>query len=129
MTLRQLFEERCRLNKDTAPRTLDDYRMALEKDVFPELGDRPANDIKPEEFAAVLEGVEALGPSTLRTKSAPHFGRLTAGGRHSGAVDGDWLSSILWPASALCTSPDRANASCPTPSWASDGGLSIRQKA
>ncbi len=73
MTLRQLFEERCRLDKDTAPRTLDDYRMALEKDVFPELGDRPANDIKPEEFAAVLEGVEA------RAKHAAHKVRSALG--------------------------------------------------
>jgi integrase len=73
LTLRQLFEERCNLDTDTAPRTLDDYKMALTKDVFPELGDRPAIEIKPEEFARVLEGIEA------RAKHAAHKVRSALG--------------------------------------------------
>jgi integrase len=73
LTFRQLFEERCRLDTETAPRTLDDYRMALTKDVFPDLGNRPAIEIKPEEFAAVLEGIEA------RAKHSAHKVRSALG--------------------------------------------------
>lgn len=58
LTLRQLFAERLSKDKETAPRTLEDYDMALKKDVFDELGDQPANEIKPEDFARVLERVQ-----------------------------------------------------------------------
>ncbi len=73
LTLRQLFEERCKFDTDTAPRTLDDYKMALTKDVLPDLGDRPATEIKPEEFASVLEGIEA------RAKHSAHKVRSALG--------------------------------------------------
>ena len=73
MKLRELFEERLAKDKDTAPRTLEDYTAILEKDVFKTLGDRPANHIKPEEFAVVLERVEA------RAKHAAHKARSALG--------------------------------------------------
>ena len=38
-TLRQLFEERTVKDGGTHPRTLADYKLALEKDIFPTLGD------------------------------------------------------------------------------------------
>ena len=59
MTLRELFAERRAKDDETTPRTPDDYSMALEKDVFPDLGNKPAREIKAEEFAVVLERVEA----------------------------------------------------------------------
>ena len=59
LTLRQLFEDRLTKDTETAARTLEDYAMVLEKDAFPELGDMPANEIKPEQFATVLERIEA----------------------------------------------------------------------
>ena len=58
LTLRQLFQERLDKDRETAQRTLEDYDMALSKDVFPVLGDKPANSIAPEEFAKLLEGIE-----------------------------------------------------------------------
>jgi integrase len=73
MTLRQLFEERFARDRDTAPRTLEDYKAILDKDVFETLGDKPANRIKPEEFALVLEGIEA------RAKHAAHKARSALG--------------------------------------------------
>jgi integrase len=73
MTLRQLFEERFAKDEDTAARTLQDYKDILEKDVFATLGDRPANHIKPEEFAVVLERIEA------RAKHAAHKARSALG--------------------------------------------------
>ena len=73
MKLRELFEERLAKDKDTAPRTLEDYTAILERDVFKTLGDRPANRIKPEEFAVVLERVEA------RAKHAAHKARSALG--------------------------------------------------
>jgi integrase len=73
LTLKQLFDERAEKDTDTAPRTLDDYRMALEKDVFDELGERPATEIKPEEFAMVLERVDA------RAKHSAHKVRSALG--------------------------------------------------
>jgi integrase len=73
MTLRQLFAERLAKDKKTAPRTLEDYQGILEKDVLETLGDKPANRIKPEEFALVLEGIEA------RAKHAAHKARSALG--------------------------------------------------
>jgi hypothetical protein len=50
-----------RVEKDSrrAERTLNDYGLALEADVFPELGDLPANDIDADQIVAVLERIEA----------------------------------------------------------------------
>lgn len=73
LTLRGLFEARFAGDKDTAERTLEDYRAVLERDVFPELGNFPANEIKPEQLAMVLEGV------AKRSEHAAHKARVGLG--------------------------------------------------
>lgn len=73
LSLRQLFAERRAQDNDTAPRTLDDYELALEKDVFPTLGNRPARDITAHEIARVLERVED------RARHAAHKARSALG--------------------------------------------------
>jgi integrase len=87
MTLSQLFEERFAKDKDTAPRTLEDYKAILEKDVFKTLGDKPANRIKPEEFALVLECIEA------RAKHAAHKARSALGSTYRWAQK-QWSKGI-----------------------------------
>jgi integrase len=73
MTLRELFDDR--LAKDTrrAPRTLEDYKAILESDVFPELGDLPANQITDDQIAEILERIET------RSKHAAHKARSALG--------------------------------------------------
>jgi integrase len=71
LTLQQLFERRLDQDNGTAERTLDDYRMALEKHIFPTLGGKPASSIKPEEFAELLEGIEKKAKhATHKVRSA-----------------------------------------------------------
>ena len=59
VTLKELFEERLAKDRERASRTLDDYQLALEKYVFPTLGDRPANEITATDLVEVLERAEA----------------------------------------------------------------------
>src|SRR5204862_1146082 len=66
LTLRQLFAERVEKDGRRAERTLNDYGLALEADVCPELGDLSANEIDADQIVAVLERVEA------RSKHAAH---------------------------------------------------------
>jgi integrase len=73
LTLRQLFEERCAKEGRRAERTLADYRLALEADVFPTLGDVAANEIDADQIVAVLEPIEA------RSKHAAHKARSALG--------------------------------------------------
>jgi integrase len=58
MTLRQLFELRREKDDVTAPRTLDDYAEVLARHVWKALGDKPADEITPDQFAHVLAKVE-----------------------------------------------------------------------
>ena len=73
LTLRQLFDERVAKDGKRAERTLADYKLALEADVFPELGDVPAGEIDADQIVAVLERVEA------RSKHAAHKVRSALG--------------------------------------------------
>jgi integrase len=73
LTLRQLFDERVKKDGKRAQRTLDDYKLALEADVFPDLGDLPASEIDADQIVAVLERVEA------RSKHAAHKVRSALG--------------------------------------------------
>ncbi len=73
LTLRQLFEERAEKDDRRAERTLDDYKVALEADVFPELGDLPAGEITADQIADVLERIEE------RSKHAAHKARSALG--------------------------------------------------
>ena len=68
-----MFAERKAKDSETAARTLDDYELALEKDIFPELGSRKAAAISPEDLAKVLERVED------RAKHAAHKARSAIG--------------------------------------------------
>lgn len=87
VTLRQLFEERLAKDKDTAQRTLEDYDMVLKKDVFDELGDRPANEIKAEDFARVLERIES------RAKHSAHKARSALGSTYRWG-QGQWREGV-----------------------------------
>lgn len=57
LTLRQLFNERRVKDKDTAASTLEGYRLRLERDIFPKLGDKIASQLTAKDFARVLEGI------------------------------------------------------------------------
>jgi integrase len=73
ITLRELFDDRLAKDNTKARLTLDHYRLALEGDVFPTLGDLPANEITGEQIANVLEDVEK------RSKHAAHRARSAIG--------------------------------------------------
>lgn len=66
LTLRALFAARLERDAETHARTMDDYRQALERDVFPELGNQLADAITPDQFATLLERIED------RAKHAAH---------------------------------------------------------
>ena len=80
ITFRELFEDREAKDADRATRTLKDYRMSLEADVFPVLGNLPATEITPEQIASVLEVVEA------RSKHAAHKARSAIGSTYRWAL-------------------------------------------
>ena len=73
LTLRELFAERVEKDTRRAERTLADYGLALEADVFPDLGDLPANDVDADQIVTVLERIEA------RSKHAAHKARSALG--------------------------------------------------
>jgi integrase len=80
LTLRGLFEERLALDKDTAARTLEDYRKALELDVFPRIGDVPAVELTSDQIADVLERVER------RSRHSAHRARCAIGSTYRWAL-------------------------------------------
>jgi len=80
MTLRNLFEERLAFDKDTATRTLEDYRKALELDVFPRIGDVPAVELTSDQIADVLERVER------RSRHSAHRARCAIGSTYRWAL-------------------------------------------
>ena len=58
ITLRALFAARERRDTGLASRTVANHRAALERDVFPALGDLPANQISADQIAALLTNIE-----------------------------------------------------------------------
>ena len=78
--MRQLFDERVAKDSRRAERTLADYKLALGADVFPELGDVPANEIDADQIVAVLERIEA------RSKHAAHKARSALGSTYRWAL-------------------------------------------
>jgi integrase len=73
LTLRSLFDERIAKDARTAPRTLDDYRLVLESNVFDALAMRPAGAITADDIAAVLARIE------VRSKHTAHKARAALG--------------------------------------------------
>ena len=73
LTLRDLFEQRAVLDKDAAARTLEDYRKALELDVFHRIGDVPAVELTSDQIADVLERIER------RSRHSAHRARCAIG--------------------------------------------------
>jgi integrase len=61
-TLQELFEAFVSGDRKRSERTLTDYRDALERDVFPVLGDQVASTITPKDFAVVLQKVKKRSP-------------------------------------------------------------------
>ena len=80
MTLRNLFAQRLELDKDTAPRTLEDYKKALELDVFPRIGDVPAVEPTGDQIADVLERIER------RSRHSAHRARCAIGSTYRWAL-------------------------------------------
>jgi len=72
-TLRELWEMRRKLQTERSPRTMDYYADALQRDVFPLMGDRPVESITTDEFAVLLTRVE------LRSKHSAHACRCALG--------------------------------------------------
>lgn len=66
LTLRQLWEERARLDDARADKTMRDYEYALEAHVLPTMGNRPATEITSDEFADLLIGVEDKSKNSAR---------------------------------------------------------------
>jgi hypothetical protein len=79
-TLRQLFEDRCAKDSVRTAITMTGYRIALENDVFPSLGDLPAAEITADQIARVLEVVEQ------RSKWQAHKARSALGGTYKWAI-------------------------------------------
>jgi len=85
-TLRQLFEQFEENDRDRSLRTMSDYREALERDIFQELGDVPVAEITAKDIARVLMRVEK------RSRNAAHkcraaLGSLYKWGKHRLLVD------------------------------------------
>jgi integrase len=72
-TLRQLFEQFAENDRDRAPRTMNDYREALQRDVFKSLGDVPVAEITAKDIARLLTKVES------RSRNAAHKCRAALG--------------------------------------------------
>jgi integrase len=73
VTLRQLFDQFKGNDKDRAPRTMNDYREALERDIFKTLGDVPLNEISAKDIAKALTKIET------RSRNAAHKTRAALG--------------------------------------------------
>lgn len=71
--LQVLFAQFEANDKDRAPRTMADYREALERDVFGELGKVPVGEITAKDIAKLLTAVET------RSKNAAHKCRAALG--------------------------------------------------
>lgn len=63
LTLAELFDERLATDNKTSARTLDDYKLVLNKYVMKTLGHLPANEVTDEQIAKALRTIE---------KNAPH---------------------------------------------------------
>jgi integrase len=72
-TLRQLFDQFEEHDIDRSPRTMSDYREALERDIFKELADVPVAEITAKDIARVLMRVEK------RSRNSAHKCRAALG--------------------------------------------------
>jgi integrase len=72
-TLRQLFDQFEENDRDRSPRTMSDYREALERDVFEELGKVPVVEVTAKDVARVLMRVEK------RSRNSAHKCRAALG--------------------------------------------------
>ena len=79
-TLRQLFAQFEANDRDRAPRTMLDYREALERDVFKKLGDVPVDEITAKDIAKVLTKIES------RSRNAAHKSRAALGSLYKWAA-------------------------------------------
>jgi integrase len=80
LTLRNLFAQRLELDKEMAARTLEDYKKALELDVFPRIGDVPAVELTSDQIADVLERIER------RSRHSAHRARCAIGSTYRWAL-------------------------------------------
>jgi integrase len=61
LTFKQLAEDRLASDVEIGPRTRDEYAYALQRDVYPVIGDVPATNVTREAVAAVLHVIEKRG--------------------------------------------------------------------
>ena len=79
-TLRQLFDQFEGNDRDRSPRTMSDYREALERDIFEPLGDVPVAEIAAKDIAKTLTKVES------RSRNAAHKCRAALGSLYKWAA-------------------------------------------
>ena len=79
-TLRRLFEQFEENDKDRAPRTMGDYRDALERDIFEPLGNVPVGEITAKDIAKALTKIES------RSRNAAHKCRAALGSLYKWAT-------------------------------------------
>jgi integrase len=79
-TLRQLFEQFEENDKSRAPRTVADYRDALERDIFEGLGHVPLGEITAKDIAKALTKIES------RSRNAAHKCRAALGSLYKWAT-------------------------------------------
>jgi integrase len=80
VTLRQLFGQFEQNDKKRAPRTMADYRDALERDIFKTLGDVPVSEITAKDVAKELTKIET------RSRNAAHKTRAALGSLYKWAT-------------------------------------------
>ncbi len=85
-TLRQLFDQFQEHDRDRSPRTMSDYREALERDIFEELGDVPVVEITAKDIARLLMRVEKRSRNSAH-KCRAALGALYKWAKHRLLVD------------------------------------------
>ena len=80
ITLKQLFAQFEENDKKRSPRTMGDYRDALERDIFKTLGDVPVAEITAKDVAKALTRIET------RSRNAAHKTRAALGSLYSWAT-------------------------------------------
>lgn len=89
MTFRELCEERFKKDHETADSTKNDYRMCLERDVYPVIGDTPAAEVTSEMVVSILDKIEGREAVTKADKTKAAIGSTFKFGRKRGLVKHD----------------------------------------
>lgn len=89
LTFRELCDERFKKDHETADSTKNDYRMCLERDVYPAIGDKPATEVTAEMVVDILDKIEGRDAVTKADKTKAAIGSMFKFGRKRGLVKHD----------------------------------------